>query len=147
MSSRLQMPRPHAITLDPAERRTKSEFLKDTDINEIMKKYRQTGFLPPQNQQAYYGDFSNVKDYSDAIASVQSAQDAFDSLPAALRSEFDNDPGALLKFADNATDEELRTLGLIEEAPYVAPPIPTSPTDDTPLPVPPPAPQDPPEDP
>ena len=62
---------------------TKQEFRKESDINEIMRKYKKTGVLP-QVGPGIYGDFSSVTDYQSALESVVKAERLFLSVPAAV---------------------------------------------------------------
>lgn len=94
--------------------RTKQAFQEESDINVIMRKFYKTGLLTHVNQ--YQGDYSNLPDAVDlqtALNGMIAAQEAFDSLPAALRKRFNNEPLEFLAFVDDpANADELITLGL-----------------------------------
>lgn len=98
-----------------SERRTKSEFLKETDINFIMERYRRTGQLPESARQAAtrYGDFSQIPDFMEMQHRVIAAHEMFAALPAKVRKEFENDPGQFIAAAQTEEGRELLVkLGL-----------------------------------
>jgi phage internal scaffolding protein len=94
---------------------TKQSFKDESDINFIMRKYQQTGFLNPALlRKAEYMEASNLS-FQEAMNIVISAQSDFDSLPAELRKRFGNDPAEFLDFVGNDENlEEMRKLGLVE---------------------------------
>ena len=83
------------------ERRTKSEFADECDINKIMDRYNRSGFDPFEARKALarFGDVSQVPDFMEMQAKLIAASDAFMSLPAAVRKQFDNDPAEFLAAA------------------------------------------------
>jgi len=99
----------------------KQSFKAECDINNIMKKYQATGLITHiQKAPGGYGDFSNVTDYHDSINRVNAAVQAFMSLPSKLRKEFNNDPGEMLAFLDDPSNEaEAISLGLLPK-PHIA---------------------------
>lgn len=119
---------------DPKERgdltefgksRTKQAELKDSDINNIMRKFEKTGLLPVRNGRPMYGDFSHISTYQDALLQIQEANNAFASLPGAVRARFKNDPAAFVAFADDPNNlEELIKMGLVKRSEEVAVPKP-----------------------
>lgn len=102
-------------------------FKDDCDINQVLKRFRQTGVLQTvagqkSLQQPQFGDFTNVKDYQTALNALQSAQEGFNSLPVRLRQRFNYDPQELLSFiSDDANREEAERLGLIKKKPVEKP--------------------------
>ncbi|QXP07924.1 MAG: internal scaffolding protein [Arizlama microvirus] len=93
--------------------RTKQSFKDESDINNILKKYRQTGVFPLASQQGQYGDFSQVTDYQSALNQVAIARSAFTSLPSHIRERFLNDPARFISFAeDPKNSREMIELGL-----------------------------------
>jgi len=85
----------------------------DVDINNVMKKYRVTGFLESNAQEAQYGDFTNATDFHDMKNRVIDAESDFAKLPSYLRTRFNNDPGQLLSFLDDPENlSEAQELGL-----------------------------------
>lgn len=86
----------------------------ETNINNIMRKYRQGGVVP-QRTGAQYLDVSQSLDYHEAMGFVLNAQQAFDELPSIVRKEFGNDPNAMLQFVlDDRNRERAIELGLID---------------------------------
>lgn len=109
---------PVDLIFDEDENCTEQNHAADCDINLIIERSKRTGFLGdpfavPSNP-AQYGDFTNVGDYQTAMNHIVAAQNAFDSLPAKIRKEFDNDPAKLLEFVgkEENYDEAVR-LGII----------------------------------
>lgn len=101
---------------------TKQSFKDETDINFIIRKYHKTGIVEHvRRHQGRYGDFTNI-DFHEAMNAVAEARSMFESLPANVRKEFDNDPGVFLSFAeDPANLDRMVELGLAE-APVPPPP-------------------------
>lgn len=99
------------------------QHMKDEcDINVIVERFGVTGQLPVTTLEPTYGDFSGVSDYQDALIKLQQTDDAFMSLPAAIRARFDNDPFELVNFlASEANRDEAIQLGLIDGQPVVEP--------------------------
>ena len=98
------------------ESRTHQSFKEETDINNIMRKYRDTGLVEHVNShRGDYGDFTNTPaDYHEALNQVIAADAMFLTLPADLRARFNNDPGAFLAFTeDPANEDAMRDLGLL----------------------------------
>lgn len=93
---------------------TQQNMAADTDINNILAKYRTTGVLTHVAKYAgQYGDFSGVPDYKTGLEMVMAAEDMFMSLPANIRDRFGNDPGRFIEFATNKDNqEELQKMGL-----------------------------------
>lgn len=93
--------------------RTKQEFLAESDINNIIKRYRVTGFVRQLPLEPIYGDFSNIPSYQESLNVVIRGQEAFAKLPSDLRTKFDNDPARFLEFmSDPKNEEEIYKLGL-----------------------------------
>ena len=94
----------------------KEEFQKDSDINEIMRKWSVTGVLQSSTvANMRFGDFGNVADYHGALSQITAAEQDFAMLPAEVRDRFGNDVSSLLVALENPErEEELRELGLIE---------------------------------
>lgn len=105
---------------------TKQSFKKDVNINNIMSRYKRTQVLDYVNSNpGIYGDFSDVTDYQGALNQIMAARELFESLPAEIRKNFDNDPAKFLDFADNPENEtkmiEMGLLNAPEPAPEPAP--------------------------
>lgn len=93
-------------------------FKDECDINNIMSRWVKDGLVAHVNQyQGRYEDVSSAEDYHTSLNRVIAAQDAFDSLPATIRSRFENDPGKFLEFVgDPSNKDEMTKLGLLPEA-------------------------------
>lgn len=97
---------------------TRQEFVPESDINNIMKRYAAGVPLPSGDRQPMFDDFSNISpgDYQAALDRVKAAQEHFDALPSAVRDRFRNDPYALLDYLSNPQNhDEAVKLGLISK--------------------------------
>lgn len=97
--------------------KTKQSFAEEADINNIMRKYIQTGVLVdpliPRNRKPQYGDFSITPDYFTALREIRKAESEFNLLPSKLRDKFENSLENLLNFlADPANNAEAVEMGL-----------------------------------
>ena len=103
----------------PEASRTKQSFKKECDVNNIVAKFRRTGLMDHvKRHQGFYDDFTNLQGYHQALNTVMSAQWMFDSLPADIRAQFNNDPASFLEFAqDPANQEAMREMGLLAGGP------------------------------
>lgn len=101
-------PRPLIMCTDE-ERKTKSEFADECDINLIMARYRKTGQLPVNAKAASlrYGDFSQVPDFMQMQDKILAAHELFEALPATVRKQFDNNPGEFIAAAHTKEGREL----------------------------------------
>lgn len=100
------------------------------DINKIVARFDVTGMLPQVPLEGLYLDVSDVGDYREAVERVRVAERFFAQLPAAVRTQFDNDPAGFLDFSsDPANRGQLEEWGLVEKAqvPPVEPPAPPAP--------------------
>lgn len=114
-----------ALVCPPEEGRTKPEFKKDCDINQIMKRYNNdVKQIPWDEASARYGDFTQIPDFMEMQQRVIAAQDLFMALPASVRKQFDNDPGLFLAAAETPDGIDLiEKLGLkMRKEPKGAPP-------------------------
>jgi len=85
------------ITFDPKERRTKSSFKAECDINTIVNKIKK-GLIPPGSDRVpRYGDLSDMPTYQESLDIVRRADEIFDSLPALVRRECNHDPAVFLE--------------------------------------------------
>lgn len=107
---------------------TKQSFKDECDINTIMARYEKDGVVTHvKEHEGQYGDFTLGFDYHDAMNRVHAARDMFMSLPAGIRTKFDNDPGKFLDFvSDPKNSDAMVEMGLKEKAPVPAavPPVP-----------------------
>ena len=104
----------------------------EVDINQIMQKFRVTGFLESNAGEANYGDFTNATDFHEMKNRIIDAESDFAKLPSHLRTRFNNDPGQLLAFLDDPENlSEARELGIIEDR-VLHTPIPETPPVESP---------------
>lgn len=106
-------PRPVLICRKPSK--VQQHFRQESDVNEIMRRYRATGVLPGARRGVpVFGDFSDGIDFLEAQERVVKAREAFESLPAEVRRRFRNDPAELLEFiSDESNRDEAEQLGLV----------------------------------
>lgn len=101
--------------IEGGESMTKQEFKDECNVNNIVAKHKATGLLTHLNAGTpQFGDFSEVHDFMSAQNALISATDAFNSLPAKARKEFDNDPHLFLEFVKKGDYKEMERLGLIK---------------------------------
>lgn len=100
---------------------TRQEFAEECDINVLMARFESTGVGPQTvTGEPRYLDLTDVPDLQHAMHVMIEADNAFMTLPAKVRKEFDNDP---VKFVEFASDPEnlpqMRDWGLAppEKAP------------------------------
>lgn len=99
----------------------------DADINVLVKRYGITNQLPVLDRVPLQGDFTEIGDYQSALNAVIAAQRDFQSLPAEVRKEFDNDPQRFLEFTSDEKNKEKNMEKLKEWKllkPQAAPPAP-----------------------
>lgn len=97
---------------------TRQEFAEDADVNALMARYENTGqMLPQRTGEPQYLDLSDVPDLHRAMQVMMDAEEAFMSLPAVVRREFDNDSLEFVKFAEDPQNlDKLREWGLAKPA-------------------------------
>lgn len=98
---------------------TRQEFLDECDVNGIMDRFEKSGVWPyPEVDLApRYFDATNVPDLQTALAVMIDAEEAFMSLPAKVRKEFDNSALKFVEFAgDPANLDQMREWGLAPPA-------------------------------
>ncbi|AXH76236.1 MAG: internal scaffolding protein [Microviridae sp.] len=106
----------------PEQSRTHQEFKDESDINTIIDRFG-IGENPIEAQKWVTNlDIADApSNYQDVMNELNSARDQFMSLPAKVRSSFDNDPSQFVDFvSDPANIPEMIRLGLAVER--VAPP-------------------------
>lgn len=98
----------------PEESLTRQEFKQECDINTIIDQFG-IGENPIE-QQKWIENIDIVdatSDYQTALNQLIEAQDQFMSLPARVRSRFDNDPAKFVDFvSDSSNVDEMVSLGL-----------------------------------
>jgi len=97
---------------------TQQNFKDECDINTIVRKFGVTGAMPVTPIPPQFGDFTGVSSYQEALNLIMQAQDVFDSVPAHIRKEFDNDPQAFVEFTTNPNNRStLVDWGLVVDNP------------------------------
>lgn len=93
---------------------TEQEHIEEADINYIADKFMRTGEMPQVLQLPTPAEFDGIFDFQTAMNTIAKAKLEFASLPAKIRSRFENDPAQLLEFVndDNNREEAIR-LGFI----------------------------------
>lgn len=120
-----QVPRPRVLCTEE-EKRTKSEFAEECNINTIMARYKKTGVLPDNARAAAarFGDFSQVPTFQEMQHKLIAAHEMFAALPSDVRKMFDNDPGEFIAAADTLEGRQLLVkLGLGAEVPSPDEPV------------------------
>jgi len=108
------------LEFDPEKEpsRTKQADARGRDLRSIIERYQRTGEQPPwasKPHEALYENFTSVGEYMDMFLRVQSAQEAFDALPAKVRDHFQNSPQKLVEaWHDPEQGQLLLDLGLID---------------------------------
>lgn len=109
----------------PEESLTHQEFAEESDINVIIDRFG-IGENPIEAQEwvtnVDIADAPNT--YMDVMNQLNQARDQFMSLPAKVRSQFDNDPGRFVDFvSDPNNGDELVRLGLATVRPVEPAPV------------------------
>lgn len=104
--------------------RAKQAFKDECDINNIMSRYEQTGLIEHiRVNQGRYVDAPSYEDFHQAMNLVTSATQMFDTLPASIRRDFNNDASLFLEFVSNEDNREaMVNYGLIDPAKIPEPP-------------------------
>lgn len=109
---------------------TQQSFAEDADINVLVARFGiSDGAIPPAvADPRFYGDFSDVASFREALDLSRDAVDRFNQLPAKLRDRFGHDPMRLFEFVhDPENIEEAVTLGLLRREERAAEPPPVAP--------------------
>lgn len=122
------------VNLDGFEKtRTQQNFIEECDINNVMKKYRNSQVVTHVNEkEPKFVDVSNLPvDLKTALDVVMAANQTFMEMPSEVRKRFENDPQQFVAFCENpANTEEMLKLGLLEPkpaAPVEPPPVKSEP--------------------
>lgn len=109
----VKYPKTNPIDWSKEKSRTRQSHAKESDINNILKKYQKTGILNHVNlHEAKYDDVTGI-DFQTAMNLVIDAQSMFMDLPSSVRSKFANDPAQFYDFVQNPeNDAEMIEMGL-----------------------------------
>lgn len=105
------------------ESMTHQEFKEESDINTIIDRFG-IGENPVEAQKWVTNvDIADAPDnYQDVMNQLNEARDQFMSIPAKIRSQFDNDPAKFVDFvSDPSNIDEMVRLGLAVARPVVEP--------------------------
>ena len=110
--------RPVKLKMLPGEGRTEQQHVDACNINNILKRYKQTGVL--QHITDVKKRFADVtgEDFHHYMTIVAEAETLFEEQPSEIRNRFKNDPGAFLDFVhdpENAKELVEMNLALPEE--------------------------------
>lgn len=105
--------------------KTRQEFSDECDVNRIMAYYNASGVFPFKEKDApVYYDFVGMPDLQDALGQLYQAEEAFMTLPAIVRKEFDNDPVRFVEFAQDPDNiKRMREWGLADPEKVPEPPM------------------------
>lgn len=113
---------------------TEQAHKDEVSIHNIMRKYKQTGVIEHNAQyEGEYMDMTSAPDFYEAKVIIAEANSMFETVPAHIRKDFDNDPAQFLDFMqDPANYQEIEEYGLsTAHLPEPAPPAPESPPETT----------------
>lgn len=91
----------------------------DADINVLVRRFGLGEQMPPEPLgPEYYSDTTDLPDLRSVLEFGRQAVEAFQALPARVRSRFQNNPAELWDFVqDPANEAEARSLGLLNPKP------------------------------
>lgn len=95
--------------------RTKQNFAKECDVNNVIKAFKRTGLVTHvAKRPGFYADVSTLGDYKSAMDNVKQAESLFLELPHKTRERFGNDAAVFLDWCvDPKNTEEMQELGLL----------------------------------
>nr|WAE43863.1 MAG: internal scaffolding protein [Microviridae sp.] len=95
--------------------RTRQEFKDECDMNKIIARYTPELLIESYNAfKGTFGDATEVSDYAELRDQVLATEEWFDSLPAKIRSMFDNQVSNAVDYLENeANFDEAVKLGLL----------------------------------
>lgn len=90
-------------------------FKDECDINNLVRSFGLGAKMPENLRLPRYGDFSHISSFHDAVNAIAQARETFDSLPAATRDFFRNDPQRFVAFCEDEKNRDKAVeLGLIQ---------------------------------
>lgn len=110
-------PRARRGIIFAAQGRTKQEFARECDINNIMSRYLKTGIIDHVRDSAPQFLDATGLEFQSAMELVAQAESLFEELPSSIRNRFENDPRQLLEFVhDPANVAESVAMGFLDPA-------------------------------
>lgn len=109
---------------------TKQSFRDEVDVNNIVGKFFRSGELPPGGSEPQFADVSEGFDFQSMRNLVAQANSSFESLPFEVREFCGHSQERFSEFAgsieagDQASISAARALGLLPDAPILAPLVP-----------------------
>ena len=101
-------------TISDAPSCTEQSHKDECDINRILHDYTRTGFMQHARQHAGQYDDVSAVDYETALNTVAQTKSMFESLPSAIRQEFDQNVSKFLDFVqDPSNAPELAERGIL----------------------------------
>lgn len=88
--------RPRALRVITGEGFTEQAHKDACDINLIIKRFINTGQIPP-GKPGHFMDVSKIGDFQSSMDIVVAAQRVFEALPADVREKYSNDPRVYVK--------------------------------------------------
>lgn len=106
--------------------------LRELDIEVILERYVSRGIVPPRYRVGQFGDVSEAMSFAEMNERVAMGKEFFESMPAQVRTKFDNDPVKFMELvgaaeSDPAVVEELKARGVVVEAPEEVKDVPVAP--------------------
>lgn len=102
-------------TLDTGDEiMTEQHHKESCDINNILMKYEKTGILDHVSKvQGQYGHFAGVPEYQEAMQLLADSNSMFESVPATIRAQFDNNPAKFRDFmVEQSNYDAIEELGI-----------------------------------
>lgn len=103
------------LSMLEGEGRTVQSEKDEADINVILDRFGITGQMPENVRRPTFMDFGPdyIFDYRSAVEAIALAADSFNSMPAKVRAEFNNDPQEFVEFCSKEENlPKMRELGL-----------------------------------
>ena len=118
------MTRKHAIKIE-GESLTQKHFKKETDVNNIVARYNQSGIDPYADRigNQNFG-YASSKSFTEAMQETARVQTAFNELPSQARQHFQNDPA---RWLDALAEQQLNEPSEASQEPSDPNPDPVDP--------------------
>lgn len=99
-------------TVTTGDMMTVQSDAKNSDINELVRRFSLTGEIPQNVRRPLQGDF-DVLTFQDAQNAIVKARNSFAAMSAKVREQFQNDPARFVDFCSNPENlDEMRKMGL-----------------------------------
>lgn len=91
---------------------TQQQFKDECDINQILQKFVETGFLDTIGP-GVFADISDTLDYQSSLNFIKQADEMFAALPSGIRERFHNNPAEYMDFVHDPSNlAEGQELGI-----------------------------------